>query len=465
MPALKGVITVEELKTYLESPKEEITKDETLKISEYTKKCEEEHKNVDEKNIRKIKEELKSEYERRNQTKDKILSILKECDEISSKIEKVEVAKYMITRADVRRAEKIVQKEIEELQTTYGKNINEILEIIKKIHGLENVENIDFNIYKQSEKLLTKVKEEFKEELSEDERKELFKEKLDNIENIKRFNSAKIPNKVLKNADNEMQAKLSKFMLVRQKRIKIASTMKNDYMKLVEPTEYKIMIEDALEKLKIISDIIEENRYKKINRELIKIQKRIDRSTSEIRYIIGYKEKKLGLEDYNTQFARQNRMENLETEICNANKDINSKNIESLKKQLAETQKTYEKEKQFKDIVSKFEEPEETEKDKNSEELIEEIRKNLVSLQNEVEIAEKIIAEQNKRIEKINEELLVLWKIEIDSTLEVKNNAIALLGNKKEENTKENLQDMFVKAISKLKKMYEEINNVYIKEE
>lgn len=448
-------ITIKELKTYLYSLDDEETKEELNQINIYKDECEKKQKEVKTKDIEWIQKVVSEEYERRNQTKDKILSLLNECERIPKDIEKLEVSRYMLYRVDIIRAEKILTKVIKRLGKRYKEILLQVLELMEIYPTLDYVKEIDSSIYKTNSDALEKAKKEFVEEYTDEQRMELIKKELDIIQKSKVFNSIPIPHEILKNSDREIQSKMQKFNNIRQKRIIMLSTMEADYIKLMDPREINQMIDDALLSIEGISDILTEAEYKRITKKLIRRRKRIYRSTSEIRSIIKYKEKKTGIINYNIQEARYGRMEVLRNKISEASKIVQMNDTSKVEEKLKRIKSTYEKEKQFASIIENIE-SDETINDSQNIEILK-LKEQIDGLEKRIQNSESIIKDQEKIIEDAKKELLILWKIEIDNTISNKKEDILELAESNDYNRKFETEKKAFLGLNKIRKAKHEV--------
>ena len=377
--------------------------------------------------------------------KKELLLQIDECKRIPQKIEKLKVAKYMAYRAYTNKAEKILSKAIKRLSNRYNKIVDQIFDSAKEIEQFENIEEIDFSKYKPNSNELTEIKEKFKEEFTEEEKKALIQKELYIVEKAKAFNTMPIPYEILKNSDREIQTKMKKFNDARQKRLRIMSTMGQDYEKLIEPREDYKMVEDAILYVETIKYILRNSEYKALENSFAKRKKKIYKSSKEIRDIIKYKEKKTGIINYNIQEARYERMNKLGNTINDANKIIEQNKITEAEKQLEKLKASYEKEKQYASIIEKLHEDS---SDINSGSEVEELKNKIYGLEERINISKKVIKEQEDIINNAKKELLILWKIEINSTISKQEKILELAENtedvKKEgpkhiENKKENI--------------------------
>lgn len=445
----KEKITAQELKAYLISLNDKSTGEKAKQVNIYKAKCKKDKRKLDKKEIQKIEKRIDEKYERRTQTKDEILNLLEECAEIPSKIEKLQIAEYMIYRVDIRRAENIIEKAIKNVEKRYNKIIYEIYDKLDDFSELDNLKEIDFSIFKRTEENLNKAKEQYKVEYTEDERRALIKKELDIIEKVKAFNTTPILHEILKNSDRELQLKMQKFNSVRLKRLRIISTMKLDYIKLEVPRELYCMIDDAMLNIEQNKDILTKSEYEKIKKCLIKRRKKIYRKTNEIRSIINAKEKKTDILNYNIQEARYERMDvlrNIITDSTNVIKTYRNPEAEEILKKL---EANYQREKQFASVIQNLEDTKET--DVNAE--VKALEYQIKNLKQKMENSKKIISEQEEKIEKARKELLILWKIEIDSAISKKKEVLELPGATEEHSELVKEKNLGKKSVFNLKRI------------
>ena len=162
----KTKLTVSELKTYLYSLEDEKELEKLKRIAEYKEECEEKEKEVKDKKISSIKRKVEKEYKEKLDTKDYILDLLEECASIPYDMEKLEIAKYMIYRVDIRRAENLIEKVINELGNRYNEIVERVEDELYDFPQFDDIEEIDFSEYKCTGENLAKAKEKFKEEFN-----------------------------------------------------------------------------------------------------------------------------------------------------------------------------------------------------------------------------------------------------------------------------------------------------------
>lgn len=430
-------ITIEELKTYLYSLEDEKKQAKDNKINIYKVNCEENHKKMKQKEIQKIKREIAKEYKERFESRDRILALIEECSSIPEMVEKLNVSKYMVYRVNVRGAQNVLEKAEKKIGRRYNDIVTNIEDELDVFPKLDNIEEIDFSVYKPNTKSLEEAKEKYKEEYTEEERRELIQNELNIIEQAKIFNTTPIPHEILKNSDRDIQSKMQKFNNIRQKRLKILSTMEEEYVKLEEPREINSMIDDAILNIEETKEIFTKSEYSKVKSSLIKKRKKVYRSTKELRNTISYKEKKSGIIDYNIQEARYGRMETLRNIITGANAVIKANIIPGAEEQLKKLKVSYEREKQYAAVIEKLEEEAGNGVTQNAE--VKAYEEQIETLEYKINNSRKIIKEQEEKIEKAKKELIILWKMEIDTTISRKKESLELPQSTQNSQIEENL--------------------------
>lgn len=406
-------ITVSQLKAYLYSLEEEIERIKEEEVNKYKDRCRAYRKRVREREIQKIERNIYREFETKIKTKNDILALLDDCSNIPDDIEKIEITKYMLYRVNVRKAENIAAKAGKRLGRMYNETVDAIDKKVYDFPELDDIEEIDFSEFRPNGENLQRAKEEYKEEYTDEERNELIKKELEIIERIKIFNTTPIPHEILKNSDKDIQSKMQKFNNIRQKRLRIIDSMEADYRRLLVPREINCMIDDAIDNLDTVKDILTNSEYKGIRNSLIKRRKKIYRNTNDIRNVIASKEKKTGIANYNIQEARYGRMEKLRQIISNATRVIKENALPGAEEQLEKLKSSYEKEKQYAAVIEKLEEnkgvPVNTE--------VKAFEEQIMSLQKKINHSNKITREKQEEITKAKKELLILWKMEMETTL------------------------------------------------
>lgn len=416
-------LTVSELKAYLYSLEDEQKKEKEQRILQYKQECEEKEKKVKEKNIRKIEKDVDKEYKEKFEIKNELLEVLEECQELPNDIERLEIARYMMYRIDLRKAENLLGKIIKELGNRYNEIVEVVEDRIDEFPEFDEIEEIDFSEYKANGKALQEAKEKYKEEYTEEEKKALIQKELEIIEKAKVFNTTPIPHEILKNSDKDLQSKLPRFSNMRQKRLRILGTMEVEYNKMIIPKEVEEMIDDAVANVETIKDILTEQEYNKISKLLNRRRKKLYRNTREVRNIIKVKEKKTGIINYNIQEARHGRMGILRKIISDSSKIIKEHEIPGAEEQLEKLNTAYKREKQYAVVIEKLE----AEKGKNNENAeLQALEKQISNLKKTIKNSNKIIEEEKLKIEKARKELLILWKIEIDSAISNKKETLGL---------------------------------------
>jgi len=417
-----GTMTLEELKTYLYSLEHEKDREIAKQVHDYKIMCNANMMKVRKKEIAKIEKTVTKEYEIKLKIKDDILDLLEEAKNIPSKVEKLEIAEYMVYRVDMRRTEKVINKAAKKLNRKFEIIQEEIDKKIDAFPALDDVGMIEYSEYQTKGEELALTKEQYKLEFTEEERNKLIEKELEIVEKIKEFNTIPIPHEILKNSDKEIQSKMQKFNNIRQKRIRILSGLKEEYERLLDPRELIKVIDDAISNIKQVKDILSKAEYNSVKNALIKKRKKVYRGTRDIRMSIETKEKKTGIQAFNIQEARYGRMEFLREEIADATSLIKENPIEELQKQLEKLKIAYEKEKQFASVIEKLDNGRNgtsTAEVKAFEEQIYNLNERLIN-------SKKIVADQQERMKRAKQELLVLWKIEINSAVSKKKETLEL---------------------------------------
>ena len=440
-------LTISELKTYLYSLEDEKKQEKDKQVKAYKTQCTKDNKKESNKEIQKIKKKINKEYAPMMVAKEKILNLLEECSNIPKNIEKLEVTKYMIYRAEVDSGEKQVSKVIKRLEKKYNKIVETIVDTVDVFPICENIDELDFNEYKAEGKAVTRAMNKYKEEYTQEEKMALIQKELDIMDKIKVFNTVPIPHEILKSSDRDIQLKMKKFNNIRQKRLKILATMEADYLKLLEPREVETMIDDAIVNVETVSTILARSEYKNIRNNLLRKKRKIYKQTSEVRSIIKTKESKTGIINFEVQEARHNRMEKLRTVITQALQEIKANEFSHFEEQLKKLKLSFEKEKQFANIIEKLDDV--NSNNANSQVKVYEDR--IRNLEQKINTSKEIIKEKQEEIEKAKKELLVLWKMEISSTISNKKETL-LLPEQAEEN-KENKNTKTKIMLSKIKKV------------
>lgn len=441
-------ITASELRAYLSSLEKEKEREKVREIHDYKMQCNARMAKVRKREISKIEKTIDKDYETRFKVKDEILDLLDECEEIPSNIEELQITEYMLYRVDIRKAEKIINKAQKKYEKRYNDILEEVEDRIVEFPVLEDIGVIDYSEYSTRGEALAKSKEQYKLEYTEEERNRLIERDLEIIEKVKQFNSIPIPHEILKNSDKDIQSKMQKFNTIRQKRIRLLSTMKDDYERLLEPRELLAMVDEAMTNLEESKEILTKSEYNSVRSLLIRRKRKINRSTNDIRSIIDAKEKKTGIVNFNVQQARYLRMEYLRNTIAEATALIKENPIEQPEEQLEKLKISYEREKQFASVIEKLDDG----RSGNADAEVRVYEEQINALQYRLMNSKRIVAEEQEKIENAKKELLVLWKIEINSAVDKKRENLSLpipKGTKENEgNTKANKT-----AFLKLKKI------------
>lgn len=231
---------------------------------------------------------------------------------------------------------------------------------------------------------------------------------------------------------------MQKFNNIRQKRSRILASMKTDYEKLIDPKEEFCMLDDAIENLEANQDILTASEYKSVRKALVKRRKKIYRNTNDIRTLIKTKEKKTGIENFYIQEARYLRMEKLRNDILNATALIKQHPVEGLETQLEKLKISYDREKQFASVIEKLDDSSSDETIKAEVKVYEE---QINSLQDKIQKYKRILNEQQEIIKNSKKELMILWKMEINSTISKKKESLELPERTSVEDTRD-IEDM-----------------------
>lgn len=350
-----NVITASELRTYLYSLEREKKRAITEEIQQYRVECTVNNIKPKKREAVKIEKAIEKEYAKILENKDELIALIDECKEIPKDIEELEITEYMIYRVDLKKAEKVVNKARVRLSKKYQDIRQRIIDKIEKFSAFQGIEEIDYTEYNTNGAKIAKSKEQYKLELTEEERNTLIQKDLDIVDKVIEFSSIPIPHEILKNSDRDIQSKMQRFNAVRQKRIKILESMKEDYKKLIEPREILVIIDDALNNVNAVKEILTRTEYNTVKNALIRRRKRTFRSTNDVRSLIEAKEKKTGIANFNIQQARYNRMENLRNTITEATRLIRENPLDELEEQLDKLKIAYAKEKQYASVIEKLE--------------------------------------------------------------------------------------------------------------
>lgn len=459
-------ITVPELETYLDSLEKNAEKEAMKKVHEYKLSCSINEQKTKQREIAKIEKAVKKKYEEFFDIRDEVLDLLEEAEGIPIEIEKLKCLEYMLYRVDIIKAEKIVNKATKELMKIYSELQEDIEDNVFEFPEFEDLEGIDFDAFKAKGDILAKSKEQYKLEYTEEEKKKLIEKEISIIEQTKEFNSMPIPHEILKSLDKDIQPRVQKFNNLRHKRMKVLNTMQSDYEKLIEPREILCMIEDAFVVIEDCEDILTKAEYNSIKKILLRRKKRIIRSTKDIMSVIKTKENKTGISNFNVQQARYLRMNNLRSTIAESTKLIKAHPIDGIEEQLKKLKISYEREKQFASVIEKLNDG----TDGNYAE-VREYERQIISLEAKLTNSKKIVSEEQEKIKNAKSELLVLWKMEINSAVSKRKEQVKLLPRKMSENNKEEELEVNSKgnriegeALKKLKKLSRAENMLVTKE-
>ena len=345
------IVTVSDIRAYLNSLEKRKQREKNKRTHDYKIECSSNMTKVKKRDIVKIEKAVEKEYISRMKLADEILELLDEAKAIPEDIEGLEIAEYMLYRVDMRKSEKIVNRTAKKLTRRYAEIQKEVAGKIKVFPMFKEVREIDYSEYNTSGDEIQKSKEQYKLEYTEEEREKLIEKELNIIEQVKEFNSVPIPHEILKNSDKDIQSKMQKFNSIRQKRIRILTTMEEDYKRLITPRELLNIIDEASTYLETVKHILVRSEYNTVKKSLIRRRKRIYRNTNDIRTVIKTKEKKTGILNFNIQQARYYRMEDLRNTIAEATALIKENPIEQPENQLEKLKAAYEREKQFASVI------------------------------------------------------------------------------------------------------------------
>ena len=440
-------ITVSELRTYLYSLEHEKNKQKAKEIHEYKMKCSLNEQKPKDREIAKIEKAVEKEFDIILKIKDEIVELLDECKEIPIDIEKLELAEYMLYRVDIRKAERFINK----ISTKLARRCNDIQEKIigqiGRFPELEEIENIDYSEYETDGSRIRQSKEQYKLEFTEEERNELIKKELETVDKAIEFNSIPIPHEILKNSDRDIQSKMQRFNTIRQKRIRVLNSMKDEYKKLIDPREILCVIDDAISAIDGIKDVLTRSEYNTVKGMLIRRRKRIYRGTNDIRAVINAKEKKTGITNFNIQEARYSRMENLRSTITEATNQIRENPITESEEQLEKLKISYEREKQFASVIEKLNDG----RPGGANIEVRAYEEQISNLEYKISRSKRIVAEAQDRIKVAKQELLILWKMEINATVSKKKDMLELGAGKTRRPAQRSLE-VNKRAFVKLKK-------------
>ncbi len=438
-------ITVSNLKTYLFSLEKEKEQRKRIEIRSYGANCNTSNIRTRRKEIIRIEREIDREFAKLIGTRETIIKLLDELKDIPKDIEQLEVTEYMIYRVDLRKAEKIINKASKKLEKRYEEIQETVEDFMYDFPEFDGVDIVDYTEYDTDRAKITGAKDKYKLEYTDEERLALVQKELDNVDKTILFNSVPIPHEILKNSDKDIQFKMQKFNSIRQKRIRILSSMKEDYKKLMEPRELMQMVDDALDSLDDAKEILTKTEYNSVRRLLIKRRKRIYRSTNDVRMMITSKEKKAGIANINIQQARYQRMEFLRQAISEASNLIKANPITEPEEQLEKLKTLYEREKQFASVIERLND----EKTSGAHTEVKAYEERIRTLEYTIANSKKIVSEQKRRIIDANKELLILWTMEITMAVSRKKEVLELSAPKERETPMKSEQ----KAVEKLKKI------------
>lgn len=349
------VITASELRTYLYSLEREKKRKIAEEVQSYRMECNISNTRPKKREVARIEKYIEKEYSKLLEIKDGLIRLINEAEEIPQNIEELEIVEYMLYRVDLKKAEKVVNKAQKRLWKRCQDIQQKIVTNVEGFSKFERVESIDYSEYDTDGTKIAKSKEQYKLELTEEERNKLIEKDLDMVDKAIQFNTIPIPHEILKNSDRDIQSKMQRFNSIRQKRIRILESMKEDYKKLIEPREILATIDEAFNCLNTVKDILTGAEYRAVKNTLIRRRKRIFRSTNDVRALIEAKEKKTGIANFNIQQARYLRMENLRKIVVDGSRIIRENPLDELEEQLEKLKIAYAKEKQYASVIERLE--------------------------------------------------------------------------------------------------------------
>lgn len=418
------IVTVSDIRAYLNSLEKRKQREKNKRTHDYKVECSSNMTKVKKRDIVKIEKAVEKEYISRMKLADEILELLDEAKAIPEDVERLEIAEYMLYRVDMRKSEKIINRTAKKLTRRYAEIQKEVAGKIKVFPMFKEVREIDYSEYNTSGDEIQKSKEQYKLEYTEEEREKLIEKELNIIEQVKAFNSVPIPHEILKNSDKDIQSKMQKFNSIRQKRIRILTTMEEDYKRLITPRELLNIIDEATKYLESVKHILPRAEYNTVKKSLLRRRKRIYRNTNDVRNVIKTKEKKTGILNFNIQQARYYRMENLRSTIAEATALIKDNPIEQPENQLEKLKTAYEREKQFASVIENLNGG----MPGNTHAELRAYEEQIATLQYKLTNSRRIVKEQEERIRTAKKELLVLWKMEINEAIYKKKEVLALGG-------------------------------------
>lgn len=418
------IVTVSDIRAYLNSLEKRKQREKNKRTHDYKIECSSNMTKVKKRDIVKIEKAVEKEYISRMKLADEILELLDEAKAIPEDVERLEIAEYMLYRVDMRKSEKIVNRASKKLTRRYIEIQKEVAGKIKVFPMFKEVREIDYSEYNTSGDEIQKSKEQYKLEYTEEEREKLIEKELNIIEQVKAFNSVPIAHEILKNSDKDIQSKMQKFNSIRQKRIRILTTMEEDYKRLITPRELLNIIDEATKYLESVKHILARAEYNTVKKSLLRRRKRIYRNTNDVRNVIKTKEKKTGILNFNIQQARYYRMEGLRNTILDATALIKENPIEQPENQLEKLKIAYEREKQFASVIENLNGG----MPGNTHAELRAYEEQISMLQYKVTNSRRIVKEQEERIRTAKKELIVLWKMEINEAIYKKKEVLALGG-------------------------------------
>ena len=156
----KNAISVSNLKAYLNSLEDEEKEQKLRRISAYKAECADKEIKPKKKKIEKIEKEVEEEYDVMFDAKDEILELIDECKDIPKDLDKLKVTEYMLYRVDIRKAERIIQKIIKQLERRYKEIQEEIEDAICEFPALDEIDMISYKEFEVKGDSLAKSKEQ-----------------------------------------------------------------------------------------------------------------------------------------------------------------------------------------------------------------------------------------------------------------------------------------------------------------
>ena len=144
-------------------------------------------------------------------------------------------------------------------------------------------------------------------------------------------------------------------------------------------------------------------------------------------------------------------MDKLGNVISNASKIIEQNKVTELEKQLEKSKASYEREKQYASVIEKLHE-ENPDVDMNIE--VKTLEKQVNNLEETINISKQVIKEQEDIINNAKNELIILWKIEINTTIFKQEKVVELAeSNEKNKEKSKHIKNKKSRIFEKLKKL------------